>query len=155
MNINFGGLYTDFENGVKLSRFAGVSEAGACRRNPERTLRRISRCMVARRQTRIHASLKGCGFQVEPFCGREPAGEILSKAKDHPLKDMKATKQLDRCARLSRFAGVSAACHPEVERKRSRRAAGEILSALCEGSQDAWWRGGKLESPRLFKGCGF
>jgi hypothetical protein len=37
MKINFGGLYTDLENGVKLSRFAGVSAAGARRRNPEQS----------------------------------------------------------------------------------------------------------------------
>src|SRR5579863_6229464 len=61
---------------LNLSRFAGVSAAGARRRNPERS--------EGSQSPRNAEGLVGTGrFELEPFCGRERSGSPQAKSRAH------------------------------------------------------------------------
>src|SRR5579863_40669 len=62
---------------LNLSRFAGVSAAGARRRNPERT---GARDLSHHEMRRVWS---GRRFELEPFCGRERSGSPQAKSRAH------------------------------------------------------------------------
>ena len=58
-----------------MSRFAGVSEAGARRRNPERSEGSGEERSVGERMVRPER------IELEPFCGRERSGSPQAKSR--------------------------------------------------------------------------
>src|SRR5215469_8315359 len=63
---------------LNLSRFAGVSEAGARRRNPDPAQRERD----PYGNDNLKWKLVGTGrFELEPFCGRERSGSPQAKSR--------------------------------------------------------------------------